>query len=253
MLRLTPRTLLAVGFATTALLLASCSAKKTTETTVSTETTVAAADTTPVSVETTAVVAETTGAAEAIASETTAAAMVADTTSAANESTASSDSLAAGLAGADGSITEMLIGQMVIGMTGEKVADPADVKCISGKVPESDLTAIMSSTAGGDASKSTNAMKSLIKAVFICKPKGLADNFVKSTFTDMPVEVTDTQKSCLANGLFDLIGKDDAVVDAISANADKMPPALKSKFIGKVEDCVPAGPTRDALIKDIDK
>ena len=245
--RSTPRTILAIGFAATALVLASCSADKTSDTTATAETTVAAADTTPVSVDTTVAV-DTTAA----AADTSEAEPAAETTTAALGDTASVDSAPADPA-ASGSISEMLIGQMVMGMTGETVADPADVKCISEKVPEKDITAIMSSATAADGSQNTDAMKSLIKAVFRCKPKGLADNFVKSTFNDIPGDVTEAQKKCLTNSLFDLISNDDSVIDAISANTDKMPPSLKTKFTETVKDCVPAGASRDALIKDIDK
>jgi hypothetical protein len=245
MRRFSPRTILVVGFASTAMLLASCSAKKTTDTTVATETTVAAADTTPASVDTTAAtettVAETVAAEPASTEALTTEAMAAETSAAAGADPA-----------AAGSLSDMIIGQMVVGMTGETTANPADVKCISEKVPEKDITAIMSSSGAGGAPDGA-AMKSLIKAVFTCKPKGLADNFVKSTFNDIPGDVTDAQKACLANGLFDLIGKDDSVVDAITANADKMPDGLKTKFEGTVKDCVPAGASRDALIKEMNK
>ncbi len=250
MRKVSPRKVLVVGFASTALLLASCGTKKTADTTVAAESSVAAADTTPVSVDTTAVAAtpETTAAAEPVAAETTAA-EAATTDAIAAETTAAA-------AGADpsaaGSVNDVIIGQMVMGMTGQTTADPADVKCISGKVPEKDISAIMGSAGAGGA-PDANAMKSLIKAVFICKPKGLADSFVKSTFNDIPGDVTDKQKSCLTNGLFDLIGNDDSVIDAVTANADKMPDGLKKKFEGTVKDCVPAGASRDALIKEIGK
>jgi hypothetical protein len=249
MRRFSPRTVLVIGFASAALLLTGCGTKKATDTTVAAETTVAAADTTPASVDTTAAAATdtTTAAAETVAGEpvvteaATTDAMAGETTAAAGADPATASAL-----------NDTIISQMVIGMTGEATADPADVKCISGKVPEKDIAAIMGS-AGGGGSPDPAAMKSLIKAVFTCKPKGLAESFVKSTFTDIPGDVTDKQKSCLANGLFDLIGKDDSVVDAITANADKMPENLKKAFEGKVKDCVPAGVSRDALIKEIDK
>jgi hypothetical protein len=245
MRRFSARTVLVISFASTALLLASCGTKKSADTTVAAETSVAAADTTPASVDTTAAAAETvaeTVAAEPVATDAaTTDAMTAETTAAASADPATA-----------GALNDAIISQMVVGMTGEATADPADVKCISGKVPEKDIAAIMGS-AGGGGSPDPTAMKSLIKAVFTCKPKGLAESFVKSTFTDIPGDVTDKQKSCLTNGLFDLIGKDDSVIDAITANADKMPENLKSAFEGTVKDCVPAGVSRDALIKEIDK
>jgi hypothetical protein len=246
MRRFSPRTILVVGFASTAMLLASCSANKTTDTTVAAETTVAAADTTPASVDTTAAVAEETVAETVAAEAASTEAVTTDAMAAETSAAAGGDPAAAG------SLSDMIIGQMVVGMTGEATANPADVKCISEKVPEKDITAIMGS-AGGGGTPDGAAMKSLIKAVFTCKPKGLSDNFVKSTFNDIPGDVTDAQKSCLADGLFDLIGKDDSVIDAITANADKMPEGLKTKFEGTVKDCVPAGASRDALIKEMNK
>jgi hypothetical protein len=240
MRRFSPRTVFVIGFASTALLITGCGTKKAADTTVAAETSVAAADTTPASVDTTAAAAETI-AAEPVATEATTDAMAAETTAAASVDPATA-----------GALNETIISQMVVGMTGEATADPADVKCIAGKVPEKDIAAIMGS-AGGGGSPDPTAMKSLIKAVFTCKPKGLAESFVKSTFTDIPGDVTDKQKACLTNGLFDLIGNDDSVIDAITANADKMPENLKKAFEGTVKDCVPAGVSRDALIKEIDK
>ena len=249
MRRFSHQTFLAVCFASTAMFLASCSAKKTSDTTVVAETTVAAADTTPASVDTTA-------AAESSAAETVAATVAAEPASTEAMTTDAMAAETSAVTGASpaaaGSLSDMIIGQMVVGMTGETTANPADVKCIAAKVPEKDLTAIMSS-AGGGGSPDGTAMKSLIKAVFTCKPKGLSDNFVKNTFNDIPGDVTAAQKSCLADGLFDLIGKDDSVIDAITANADKMPEGLKTKFEGTVKDCVPAGTSRDALIKEMNK
>jgi hypothetical protein len=255
MRRFSPRTFLVIGFASTALLLASCSSKKSVDTTVAPETSVAAADTAPVSVDTATV--EETTASETVAAETAAAeanSTEAMTTEAMGSDAMASETSAAGAVepAAAGSLNDVIIGQMVVGMTGQATADPADVKCISGKVPEKDLTAIMTS-AGGGGNPDPNAMKSLIKAVFVCKPKGLSESFVKSTFKDIPGDVSEKQKSCLADGLFDLIATDDSVIEAITANADNMPDGLKKKFEGTVKDCVPAGASRDALIKEIEK
>ena len=234
MRRFSSPTAVASGLLLTALLLTGCGSDKAKDTTA--ETTVAVAETTAAAPEAAAeTVAAETAAAETAAVETVAAAAT-DTT------------VAASVAAPAGELTAAFVTQMLLGMTGSTEADPADVKCISEKVSEADLSSLIK--AGADA-QSSPAMKAIVKAAFQCKPKGLADNFVKDTFKDLPAGVTDEQKSCLANKVFEIIASDDSVIDAMLKADAKMPEALKSKFTKVAEDCVPAGPARDALLKDL--
>lgn len=214
----------------TTLLLAGCGSDKAKDTT---------AETTVASAETTVAVTETTAAAETAAAAATDTAATAAATDAA---------VASSVAAPAGELTSAFVTQMLLGMTGSTEADPADVKCISEKVSEADLSLLIK--AGADA-QSSPAMKAIVKAAFQCKPKGLADNFVKETFKDLPAGVTDEQKSCLANKVFDIIASDDSVIDAMLKADAKMPAELKSKFTKVAEDCVPVGPARDALLKDL--
>ena len=229
MRRFSSLTAVAGGLLLTTLLLTGCGSDKAKDTT---------AETTVASPETTAAVTETAAAAETVAVPTDTAATAAATDAA----------VASSVAAPAGELTSAFVTQMLLGMTGSTEADPADVKCISEKVSEADLSLLIK--AGADA-QSSPAMKAIVKAAFQCKPKGLADNFVKETFKDLPAGVTDEQKSCLANKVFDIIASDDSVIDAMLKADAKMPAALKSKFTKVAEDCVPAGPARDALLKDL--
>jgi hypothetical protein len=246
MRRFSTLTAVAGGLVLTTLLLTGCGSDKAKDTTA--DTTVAAAETTvAAAAETTVAAADTTVAA---ATETTVA-VAAETTAAASTDTVAADTAAAGATdtvAAAGDLTSTLVTQMIMGMTGGTSADPADVKCISEKVSEADLSKLV--TATGSAPDPT-AMKAIIKAAFQCKPKGLADNMVKSTFTDVSADVTEDQKACIAGKILDVIASDDAVIEAMLQSDSKMPESLKPKFTKVVEDCVPAGAARDALLKDL--
>ncbi len=244
MRRFSTLTAVAGGLVLTTLLLTGCGSDKADDTTA--DTTVAAAETTAAAAETTAAAADTTAA----AAETTAAAAT-ETTVAASTDTVAADTAAAGATdtvAAAGDLTSTFVTQMLMGMTGGTTADPADVKCVSEKVTEADLSKLVTSSG---STPDPTAMKAIIKAAFQCKPKGLADNMVKSTFTDVSADVTDDQKTCIAGKILDVIASDDAVIDAMLQSDSKMPESLKPKFTKVVEDCVPAGAAREALLKDL--
>jgi hypothetical protein len=240
MRRFSTLTAVAGGLVLTTLLLTGCGSDKADDTTA--DTTVATAETTAAAApaDTTASAADT----EAAATETTAAA--AETTAAASTDTAAAG--ATDTVAAPGDLTTTFVTQMLMGMTGGTSADPADVKCVSEKVTEADLSKLVA-TSG--ATPDPTAMKAIIKAAFQCKPKGLADNMVKSTFTDVSADVTEDQKSCIAGKILDVIASDDAVIDAMLQSDSKLPESLKPKFTKVVEDCVPAGAAREALLKDL--
>ena len=233
------------GLVLSTMLLTGCGSDTAKDTTA--DTTVAAAEST--AADTTAV-----GDTTAPASDTTTAAVSSDTAATAGADTttaASLDTVAAGstdTVAAAGDLTTTFVTQMLLGMTGGTTADPADVKCVSEKVTEADLSKLV--TASGTEPDPT-AMKAIIKAAFQCKPKGLADNLVKSTFTDVSTEVTEAQKTCIAGKILDVIASDDAVIDAMLQTDSKMPESLKPKFTKVVEDCVPAGAVRAALLKEL--
>ena len=226
MRRFSTLTAVAGGLVLTTLLLTGCGSDK-------------AADTTVATAETTAAPAETTAAADttAAAADTTSAAATETTTAAATDTVA-----------AAGDLTTTFVTQMLLGMTGGTTTDPADVKCVSEKVTEADLSKLVASSG---STPDPTAMKAIIKAAFQCKPKGLADNLVKSTFTDVSADVTEDQKACIADKILDVIASDDAVIDAMLQSDSKMPESLKPKFTKVVEDCVPAGAAREALLKDL--
>ncbi len=242
-------TLMVGTLAITTLFLTGCgsdkAATKTAETTAAAvvETTAAAGGpatevpaTEPAAVETVAAAADTVAAiadSKAVAADTVAVA-AADTV--------------AGASGAD--VAALFIPQMVMSMTGETTADPADVKCISAKVSEKDINALVSAGGPGGAPA---AMRSVIKAAFSCRPKGLVTKFTTDTFKTMPADLTAQQKECLQTSIFDLFSTDDEVVDAMIANAGAMNDALKDKFKTVLDGCIPPGATHDLLLKDLTK
>ena len=213
------------------------SSKKTTDTTAKTADTVA-----------------TTEAAAAPGTEpvtealTTEAAAAAATEAAATEAAAAASSVAPASGGDP--VSGAIVAQMLSGMANGATADPADIKCVTEKIKSEDLAKLVS--AGGAAPDPT-ALKGIIKAAFQCKPKGLSDSLIKSAFADMPADVTATQKKCIADKFLDTILSDDAILDAMLANSANPPESIKAKFEPIVTDCVPAGATRDILLKDIRK
>jgi hypothetical protein len=154
----------------------------------------------------------------------------------------------AGPSGAD--VAALFIPQLVMSMTGETTADPADVKCISEKVPAKDLNALVN--AGGPTG-APDAMRSLLKAAFSCRPKGLVAKFSTDTFKDMPADVTVKQKECIQTSVFDLFATDDAAIDSMIANSGTITDELKDKFKTVLDGCVPPGATHDLLLKDLTK
>lgn len=203
-------------------------------------------DSTSTDVATTEAAATEAAATEAVASEAL------ETEAADTEAVAATEAMASDAAAVGGdALKATLIGEMMKGMNGGAPADQADIDCVSGKVTEKDISAMMSAGAGsgGLPPEGVNVMK----AFFGCKPKALMDSFVKSSFDDMPAEVTEDQKSCMANKFFDFIASDDDTLSAIVSDASKPPAKFKSEGAKIVKECVPAGAAQDKLIAEITK
>jgi hypothetical protein len=142
-----------------------------------------------------------------------------------------------------------LIGQVLSGFSGGGPADPKDVTCVNDKVTEKDVTAIMSAAPAGGGTP-PEALP-VMKAIFACKPKGLMESFVKDTFNDLPADVTEEQKSCVAGKLFDFIASDDEILNAMVADAAEPPESFRAEGIKIVTGCLPAGASRDKMIEQI--
>ncbi len=199
------------------------------ETSVAVETSAAAEapeETTPVATSAVEVPVETTAAA---AAETTAAEAGATTT--------------LGVGGAASG--DAVITQLISTLNGGTPPDPSEVSCVSGKVTPEDITAM----AAGD-STNTAAFEKVFGALFTCNPKGLSDNFAAQTFSETK-DITAEQKSCLGDKLVKIIAGSSEIVKAIAANADKPPAEFMEKGEDAIKDCVPAGPVRDSLLKEL--
>jgi hypothetical protein len=144
-----------------------------------------------------------------------------------------------------------LISEMMKGMNNGAPADQKDIDCVSEKVTDPQVSALMSSAAGGGG-MSKDAIP-VLKAMFSCKPKGLTDSFIASSFDEMPAEVTTDQKSCMANKFFDYIANNDEIMTSIVADASKPPAAFKSEGVKIVKECVPAGAAQDKLVAEMNK
>jgi hypothetical protein len=196
-------------------------------------------------------VTETTAAApatEAAAPVTEAAAPLTEAVAAGTDAVAAgSDAATAG--GAALKLT--LIGELMKSMNNGAPADQKDIDCVSGKVTEGDVSALMASAAGGGGM--TKDAVPVLKAMFSCKPKGLTDSFIESSFTDIPADVTVDQKSCMANKFFDFIASNDEIMTSIVADASKPPAAFKTEGAKIVKECVPAGKSQDVLIAEMNK
>ncbi len=213
-------------------------------------------DSTSTDVATTEAAATEAAATEAVASEALETEAVDTEAAAATEAMASeagdTEAMASDAAAVGGdALKATLIGEMMKGMNGGAPADQADIDCVSGKVTEKDISAMMSAGAGAGGLPPEGV--AVMKAFFGCKPKALMDSFVKSSFNDMPAEVTEDQKSCMANKFFDFIANDDDTLSAIVSDASKPPAKFKSEGAKIVKECVPAGAAQDKLIAEITK
>ena len=192
-----------------------------------------------------------TDTAEDLASQASAAATEAVGSEAMASQAASTDAMAGSDAAGGAALKATLIGEMLKGMNAGAAADPADIDCVSSKVTEKDVSALMSGAAAGGGLPPEGLP--VMKAIFGCKPKPLMDSFVKSSFDDMPAEVTDDQKTCMANKFFDFISTDEETLAAMVGDSSKPPAKFKAEGAKIVKDCVPAGAAQDKLIAEISK
>jgi hypothetical protein len=164
---------------------------------------------------------------------------------------AGTDAVAAGTEAGAGALKATLVGEMMKSMNNGAPADQKDIDCVSQKVTDPQVSALMASAAGGGG-MSKDAVP-VLKAMFSCKPKALTESFIASSFTDMPADVTADQKSCMANKFFDFIASNDEIMSSIVADASKPPAAFKTEGAKIVKECVPAGASQDKLIAEIQK
>jgi hypothetical protein len=160
-------------------------------------------------------------------------------------------SVAAGTDEGAGALKATLVGEMMKSMNNGAPADQKDIDCVSKKVTDPQVSALMASAAGGGG-MSKDAVP-VLKAMFSCKPKALTESFIASSFTDMPADVTADQKTCMANKFFDFIASNDEIMSSIVADASKPPAAFKTEGAKIVKECVPAGASQDKLIAEIQK
>jgi hypothetical protein len=188
-------------------------------------------------------VAETTVAETTVAETTVAATTAAQVTTVVAETTLPGEppTSTGAATGVDGGV---IVSAMIKNMTDQE-PDPADVKCVTDKVSTDELGQM--ATAGKDAQAAT---VKVLGSLFQCNPKGLADNFAKSTFGDVP-GVTPEQQGCIGQKLVEFIGQSPDIIASIAGDAAAPPPAFTKGANQAIEDCVPAGTVRDALIKSV--
>jgi hypothetical protein len=92
-----------------------------------------------------------------------------------------------------------------------------------------------------------------MKAVFACKPKALMDSMKTSTFDDPTIKATEAEKDCIVAGLFEAIASDETILAAMTGGAGSPPESFKKTGAELVKKCVPAGETRDKLIKSVNE
>jgi hypothetical protein len=76
---------------------------------------------------------------------------------------------------------------------------------------------------------------------------------VKDTFNDVPADVTESQKSCMAEKFFDFIANNEDILSAMVGDASKPPEKFKAEAVKVVKECVPAGASQDKLIAEVNK
>lgn len=217
------------------------------------DTTVAAVETTAAATETTAAAAETSVA----ATETTAAAAETTVAAAAETTVAgSTETTAAAAAGTADATTAAMVTQMLKGMNGGKDPSAADISCVSGKTKSEDLAALINGSSSG--TPDTKTLLPLMKAIFTCKPEGLADS-MSTSFDTMPAGVSASNKTCLANSLLDILGSDDQLLElslSSSGGIKDLPAADRKLVIDKltpaVNKCIDPS-MRAAVIAELNK
>lgn len=240
--RLSPLVRVCAGLVVATVSLVGCSSSDSKDTGAATGTEAAVVETTAAATEADTVAAETT-----VAADTTAdTAAPADTAAADTTVAAAADTVASAAGAADSK--EALVTTLLSSMSGGAAADPADVACISGKLSAEDLTGFMGAAASGNSAGAVPGMK----AIFACKPKALVASMKADTFDDPAIKVDDKQKDCIVDGLFEAIAANDEILAAMVSSSEP-PAAFKESGRSIVKKCVPAGASRDALIKDIDK
>jgi len=217
-----------------------------------------ASDTTVAAVETTAAAAAAAAETTVAATETTTAAV--ETTAAAAETTvaASTETTAAAAAAAGGTDATMaaMVTQMLKGMNGGKEPSASDISCVSGKTKSEDIAALINGSSSG--TPDTKTLLPLMKAIFSCKPAGLADS-MSTSFDTMPAGVSASNKTCLANALLDILGNDDQLLQlslSSTGGIKDLPAADRKLVIDKltpaVNKCIDSA-MRPAVIAELNK
>ena len=95
-----------------------------------------------------------------------------------------------------------------------------------------------------------------MKGIFTCKPAGLADS-MSSSFDTMPAGVTAAQKTCIANGLLDVMATEDSLLEQMmnsTGSLKDLPKADRDAVIKKltpaVDKCVD-GALRKEVLADL--
>jgi hypothetical protein len=243
---------LAIAAVTVPLLFGACS-KTTSKDTKAAETIAAesAADT-PAATEPAATEAAKT---EAAAAETTAAAPATEAAApTGSEAAMGSDAMAAMGSDAMGgeAMQKLLVSGMIKQFNGGKEPSEKDVACLTKAVSAEDMTAM----SGADKEAQKKAGVALIRGVFNCKPEGVAASLASSLDKESKTSATTEQKTCIAEGMLDVMAADDALLELAMGGGDlpaDQKKALTEKLKPSVEKCVTDPKVRDAILADMAK
>ena len=203
---------------------------------------------------------DTTAAADAtlalettVAPDTTAVASAPAETSVADTTVAAlRDSATTVVAGdADTAVVSAFLQQM----NGGKTPSAEDISCVTKAIDPSALGALIASSTGS-SSPDPKVLLPVMKGIFTCKPSGLADS-MSSSFDTMPAGVTAAQKTCIANGLLDVMATEDSLLEQMmnsTGSLKDLPKADRDAVIKKltpaVDKCVD-GALRKEVLADL--
>ncbi len=171
-----------------------------------------------------------------------------------SEAAMSSDAMAA--MGSDAAGAEAMQQVLVVGMikqfNGGKEPSKKDIDCLSKAVSADDIKAM----SGADKAAQEKAGLALIRGVFSCKPEGVAASLATSLDKEAKTAATTEQKTCIAEGMLDVMSADDALLKQAMGGGDlgaEQKKALTEKLKPSVEKCVSDPKVRDAILADMAK
>jgi hypothetical protein len=106
--------------------------------------------------------------------------------------------------------SKAVIGGLLQSLNGGSAPDPKDIECVSASIDPGQMQAMMSAALGGGGADS-EALQTILAAVFACNPKGLAETLSEGLGV-VPADLTPEQRTCTASATLKAVSADPAVL-----------------------------------------